>query len=188
MPTYSYECPAHGYFEISCRLADWNDRQPCPKKSCKEIGEQVVLPSDASRHFCEPVVVHFAADGTYRFPGAANARVPKGFQKRELRTIREIESFERDVNCKLHAEARQHQENEERYYSDVRSQLRSELRMRMQSMSRQGRDFARVVMALNDQRRSKPTDPGFHTQILHFDQTNREHHRDEPTGWKRKYV
>ena len=188
MPTYEYICESGHSFEIRCRLAEWKDHLPCTHKGCRKIAEQILTSNDSSRFFSDPVIVHVAKDGQYRFPGAANARVPKGFQKRELRTIREIESFERDVNCKLHAEARQHQENEERYYSDVRSQLRSELRMRMQSMSQQGRDFARAVMSLNDQRRSKPTDPGFHLQVLHFDQTNREHHRDESTGWKRKYV
>jgi hypothetical protein len=188
MPRYSYECPAHGMFELSLRLADWDDKKPCPQKGCKEIAEQVVLPSDASRYFSEPVVVHVAADGAYRFPGSATARVPKGFEKRELRTIREIEKFERDVNCRLSGEAHQHQENEERFFSSVRSELRSELRQRMQSMSERGRDFARLAMALNDQRRGKAIDPGFHTQILHFNQSNRDSHRDKETGWKSRQV
>jgi hypothetical protein len=187
-PRYSYECPDHGMFELAIPLSKWDDKKPCPEKGCELMGEQVVLPNDSSRHFVDPVVVHVASDGTYRFPGAANAKVPKGFEKRELRTIREIEAFERDVNTKLYAEARQHKENEEKFYSEVRSQLRGELRQRMQSMSQLGRDFAKLAMALNDDRKSRAAEPGFHLQILHFDQTNREEHRDAATGWKKKYV
>ena len=128
MPVYVYECEKHGKFEMSLPLSKWDERKPCPEKGCKKMGEQLLIPNDSSRHFSDPVVVHVAEDGAIRFPGSANARVPKGFQKRELRTIREIESFEREVNCKLHAEARQHQENEERAASEIRSQLRGELR------------------------------------------------------------
>jgi hypothetical protein len=152
------------------------------------MGDQILLPNDSSRHFSDPVVVHVSADGAYRFPGSSNARVPKGFEKRELRTIREIEKFERDVNCKVHAEARQHQEKEQQQVAEIRAHLRGELRQRMQSMSQLGRDFANLAMMLNDQRRSKPTDPGFHVQVLHYDQSNREAHRDKETGWKPRHV
>lgn len=188
MAVYVYECPKHGRFELTLPLSKWDDKKSCPKKGCGLTGEQILVPNDSSRHFTDPVVVHVAADGSYRFPGSSNARVPKGFEKRELRTIREIESFEREVNCKLHVESRQHQENEERFFSEMRAQLRSDLRQRMQGMSRYGRDLARLAMALNDDRRSRALEPGFHLQILHFDQTNREEHRDASTGWKRRNV
>jgi hypothetical protein len=188
MPTYSYECEKHGMFELILPLSKWDDRKPCPTKGCKRMGEQVVLPNDASRHFANPVVVHVSSDGSYRFPMSANAPVPKGFEKKELRTIREIESLERSVNKKLHSESRQHQENEERRFSQLRSDLRGDLRQRMQSMSERGRDFARLAMQLNDQRRSKSTEVDFHTEILHMDQSNRHEHRDAATEWKRREV
>jgi putative FmdB family regulatory protein len=187
MPIYSYRCEKHGVFELSMRLADWNDKKPCPKKHCKQIAEQVILPNDGSRTFSEPVVVHVSADGSFRFPGSSDAKVPKGFEKKELRTIREIEAFERCVNTHLRAESEQHQINQEKHFAEMRSELRSELRMKMQGMSQYGKDLARLAMAMNDARRPQSTDAGFHLQILHFDQTNREAHRDERTNWKGRH-
>lgn len=186
MPVYEYICAKGHTFEIRCRLAEWTDIRPCNQEGCAEIAEQFISPSGSDNEV-PPIVIHVDSEGHVRFPGASDARVPEGFEKRELRTIRQIEAFERDMNCRLRSEARQHQENEERYFSQVRSQLRGELRQRMQQMSEAGKSFARLAMALNDQRRSKSTETGFHVEILHFDQSNREAHRDERTGWKPRH-
>lgn len=187
MPVYSFECPLHGIFELSLPLRLWDDHKGCTFEGCTEIAEQVVLPNQAAGTV-PPIVIHVAEDGSFRFPGAADARVPPGFQKKELHTIREIEQFERDVNRRLTAEAHQHHENEDRHFGKMREQARSDLRMKMQQMSERGRDFARFAMALNDRRRRKSTECGFHVEILHFDQTNREAHSDERTQWKRKHA
>jgi putative FmdB family regulatory protein len=184
MPVYDYDCETHGLFQVNCRLADWNDFKPCP--TCGKSSEQMLLPSRVAGHFSQPIIVHVAADGAVRFPGASDAKVPRGFEKRELRTIREAEQFERTFNQQLRVEADRHHMNEDRHFGEVRAQQRSELRMKMQQMSQQGQDFARAAMKANDQRRSKSNDCGFHIHIIHFDASNREKQRDASTGWKPK--
>jgi hypothetical protein len=184
---YTYECPEHGPFELSLPLNKWDDKMPCPKGNCGKISEQVLLPSRTPGQFSDPVVIHVAADGSVRFPGRSDARVPKGFERRELRTIRDIERFEHDTNVRLSAEADQHNSNEQRFFGELRAQQRSDLRQRMQNMSSQGRDFARFAMKKNDERRGKRTECGFHLEILHFDQSNREAHSDDRTDWKRRH-
>jgi putative FmdB family regulatory protein len=185
MPVYSYECPKHGRFDLTLPLRKWDDHKNCPK--CGRSCEQVVLPQGEPGTLPIPIVVHRDEKGNFRFPGASDARVPKHFEKVELKTIKEVEKFEREVNQRLHSEARQHQENEERFYGQVKKSLRSELVNAMQSFSNRGKDFARLVMALNDARRRKKTEVGFHCDILHNDASNREAYNDERTGWKRKY-
>jgi hypothetical protein len=184
MPCYCYECPKHGTFELTLPLRKWDSTKPCPK--CSQPSEQVLLPQRAYAEFRDPIVVHVSADGKYRFPGAANARVPKGFERKELRTIREVESFERDVNKQLRGEAERHRENESRHFEEIYAQKRSELRQAMQQMSPLGRDFAQFAIKMNNARRRKPTDCGFHVEILHFDQGNREPQRDRSTDWRNR--
>ena len=186
MPVYSYECEKHGVFDVTCRLSEWDDRKPCPKPRCCKLSPQVILSSRSLAEFPQAIIVHVAADGNVRFPGRPNARVPEGYQKKELRTIREVEQFERQMNRKFSSEAARHNENEERAFAEMRSQRRSELRQAMQHFSNFGRDFAHVAMAHNNNRKRKTSEVGFHVQILHFDQSNREEHRDADTGWKRK--
>ena len=163
----------------------WDTHKPCP--TCKKPSEQVHLPGVTLAEFKTPIVVHVAADGAVRFPASTDAPVPKGFEKKELRSIREIEQFERRVNLHLRAEAEQHAENEERHYSAVRESNRSDLRQRMQGMSQFGKDFARFAMEQNNNRKRKPLDVGFFTEILHMDRSNRDSHNDERTDWKRKH-
>lgn len=185
MPVYSYECPKHGRFDLTLPLRKWDEWKPCPE--CGESSQQVVLPQGEPGTLPQPIVVHRDEKGNFRFPGAPDAKVPKHFEKVELKTIKEVEKFEREVNQRLRGEAQRHQENEEQYYAGVKKHLRGELQNAMRSFTPRGRDFARFVMALNDAKKKKSTEVGFHTEILHNDQGNREAYRDERTGWKRKY-
>lgn len=187
MPTYLYDCPEHGVFELTLPLREWDDKKSCPKDGCGKISEQILVPSGSAGEFSEPIVVHVAADGAVRFPGRSDAKVPKGFERRELRTIRQIENFERQMNTRLHAEADQHHSNEERHFGEIKAQQRSDLRQKMQGMSDQGREFARLAMKMNDARRRKTNECGFHIEILHFDRSNREAHSDDRTDWKRRH-
>lgn len=182
MPTYCYSCERHGVFELMLPLRKWDIKKPCPK--CKKSSEQVLLPSRGDAHFEQPIIVHVSANGKYRFPAHPNAPIPKGFERCELRSIREVERFERDVNTQLRAEAARHNENEERAFSEVQSKMRGELRQAMQHMSPAGRDFAEFAMRHNNERKRKSCEVGFHCQILHFDQSNRDVYRDAETNWK----
>ncbi len=135
-----------------------------------------------------PVVVHQAADGTYRLPGAADAAVPDGFKKVELRTISEIQRFERNMNTQLRVEAEQIQGRRYGISEETRRERHSALRQDMARMSRYGREFARAAIERANRGERRNTDPGFHVEVLHQDQSNREAHRDERTNWRPRRV
>jgi hypothetical protein len=197
MPTYTFECPAHGEFEVTVPISQHRDHWPCPYKSefeaagvkfvtahCSERTEQTYTPERPKNWAIQAVVVHLGKDGAVRFPAHVNAPVPKGFNRVELRSLGEIEQFERRVNAKLSAEAAIHIENEERHFSILRDQSRSDLRQRMQSMSLAGKAFAQFCIEENNRCQRKSSDVGFHLNILHFNSSNREAHNDKETGWK----
>jgi len=139
---------------------------------------QTYTPSRAKNWAIKPVVIHVGAGGKVRFPANSEAPVPKGFNKVELKSLSEIEHFERQMNTRFSAEAEQHHENEARFFDKIKAQLRSDLREKMKSMSPLGLDFARAVIEANDNRRRKSTDTGFHLQVLHYDASNREEYRE----------
>ena len=187
MPIYDFRCPKHGVFEIAMPLREYDDKKPCIKKGCALIAEQVHLPRGGGRgQFAQPIVIHVSADGRTRFPGSPDAKLPKGFVKRELKTIRDIEGFERQMNERLKSEAQDHQEREERHFGAIQERNRSDLRMAMQSMSPIGRAFAEHAIKVNNARRRKSTDMGFRCSILHED-ASKSPQIDVSTGWKRKY-
>ncbi len=195
MPTYSYECPVHGEFEVTVPISAHRDHWPCPVLNesndgvyaCFCVTEQTYTPSRPKDWAIKPVVVHLGADGAVRFPANEHAPVPQGFNRVELKTLGEIETFERQVNQKLSSEAALHHEHEEQHFAALRAQLRGELRQRMQTMSPFGRDFAQFCIEENNRRARKKSDVGFHLEVLHFNQSNREAYRPgsgyKPTRW-----
>ncbi len=156
-------------------VGDW---PYCPHES--------VLPSRAQS--ITPVVVHQAADGTYRLPGAAEAAVPDGFKKVELRTIPEIQRFEREMNLQLRVEAEQVQGRRYGITEPERRARHAALRAHRKGMSTLGREFARSAIEHANRGRRQNTDPGFHVEALHYDQSNREPQRDERTDWRPRRV
>jgi putative FmdB family regulatory protein len=186
MPNYQFTCPDHGVFDLTLPLRKWSDKKPCPQ--CKKTSEQVLLPSQGRGTFEVGIVVHVAGDGSVRFPGHRDAKCPKGFHRKELKSVREVEQFERQMNHKLRNEAEQHNDREEKIFKEVQEKNRSDLRQSMRNMSPQGRAFAQFAIDRNNNRKRKSSEVGFHCQILHFDQPNREHYRDAETNWQRKRV
>jgi len=188
IPLYSYECSKHGIFEVSLPLSRWDDKMKCTTKGCDLFADQVLLPSQGRGTFEVGIVVQVGPSGEVRFPGHRDAKCPKGFHRKELKSVREVEQFEREMNHKLRNEAERHNDREEKIFKEVQEKNRSDLRQAMRNMSPQGRAFAQFAIDRNNNRKRKPTDCGFHVQILAFDQPNREHHRDAETNWQRKRV
>jgi hypothetical protein len=195
MPTYTFDCPVHGEFSITVPISAHQDHPPCPvmvstkKESggflqCGETTLQTYTPSRPKDWAIKPIVIHVGKDGNFRFPGHENARVPKGFNRVELKTLSEIAAFERQMNQKLSSEAARHIENEEKHFQRVRDRERSDLRQKMQSFSERGKAFAQFCIDENNRRRRKKSDVGFQVDILNNNSSNREPHRDQETGWK----
>jgi putative FmdB family regulatory protein len=185
MPTYSFDCDKHGVFDLTLPLRKWAEKKKCPK--CGKQSLQVLLPSVGRGVFQEPIVVHVDSTGRVRFPGRRDAKLKKGYERRELKSIREVERFERQMNIKFKAEAEQHNENEDRIYQEAVNKNRRELRSAMEHMSPAGLAFAKFAINQNNMRKRKSSEVGFHVRILHYDSAN-EPWVDKDTGWKRKYV
>lgn len=165
---------------------------------CSECGSQLDF---GSYPFCphgqtgsryaqriDPIVVFRKSDGTYSIPGANWTRTPKGCQRVELRTLREVRAVEREINGHTAREYEQKLEGRRANLLAARSQSRSELREAMKRMSPQGRKFAELAMERTDRREANrriemPT-AFFH--VSEYDSSNREKQRDESTGWKRR--
>src|SRR5260370_13623012 len=144
-------------------------------------GHDFVLASRAQRF--RPVVIHRDASGHIRFPAHSNAPVPRGFRRVELRTVAQVRRFEREVNRIERDKADRLRSGEERYFGEVRSRLRSELRQAMQHMSAAGRDFARFAMEQNDARRKPSIDPRFFVEVFSKDQASPHPHPTPATDW-----
>lgn len=132
----------------------------------------------------DPVVVHRAKDGTYRYPGSADAPVPSGYERIELRTLAEVDRFTKTVNQHERELIDQHVIHEEVLLQMNEARNRSDLRMAMQSMTPAQRAFARIAIERNNAHRPRAYDPGFHLEVREMDASNREAHRDVRTGWK----
>lgn len=151
----------------------------------------------------DPIVVHQSADGTYRMPGHANAKVPAGYERVELRTIRHIEQFESTVNRQHKSIIDRKADREQRRYEEATSQRHARLRHAINhgftmkdsdgktvtfgAMSPMGRLLAERAMRRSNEKKPQHTyDPGFRVEILHTDASNREPWRDKDTNWQKR--
>jgi hypothetical protein len=164
------ECPrCHTHYGI----AEWPF---CPHGAVYE---------QAAQHF-DPVVYHVNAKGEVRFPGATDAPVPVGYERRELRTIGEVRRFQARVNAAENSKIRQQVERECAWLETVEAKNRSDLRAAMAQMSPAGRAFAEVALAQHNQRRPTSGEAGFYVEPFENDASNREAYRDARTKWQRR--
>lgn len=190
MPLYDHRCPEGHLFEVFGKFEA--KTIPCRVDDCALPAERILVSLSGVGEYraqsIEPVVVHQAKDGTYRLPGAADAHVPDGYQKVELRTIPEIQRFERAMNTQLRVEAEQVHERRHGITEAELKERHAALRQEMAHMTPFGRDFARLAIERANHGRVRNTDPGFYVEALHFNQSNQEVHRDERTDWRPRRV
>lgn len=153
---------------------------------CKGIADTWTEAPQERAQATAPTVIHRNAQGEIRFPGRADAPLPAGFEKVELRTLKERDRFEREQNSRENRKQAEYRENRERMYSQVERQNRSDLRSRMASMSNLGRDFARLAMERSNNKPRPRFDAGFFIESSHLNASNRGGECSERTGWKRR--
>jgi hypothetical protein len=170
-----------------------------PMTTCTECGKEIdygawpFCPHESTRqqaaqHF-DPIIVHLAPDGSYRFPAATDAKVPEGYRKIEIRSIQEADRISREVNSQEDATLRNVQRQTETGRSLTRSRNRAfmdSIRHKLSPAGREYLDRAREYVALKDRERenSKPRSVNFHMDIFSNDSSNRERYADERTAWK----
>lgn len=113
-----------------------------------------------------PIVYFQDKAGNKRFPGRSDAPPPKGFERVELRTVPEVRKFEREMNRAERERWDRHKVREELTFGPMRKQSRSELIAMMQSFSNLGKDFARLAMKKNDEKRRGDYDAQFRVEVL----------------------
>jgi len=154
----------------------------------------------ARRAGFRPVVVFRDSAGNVSFPGRSDAKPPKGFERVELTTIRQMEQFERTFNASERSRNQRYVEREQQMSEEARSKLRSDLRngfsQRMpdgtlktlpgiKHMSSFGRAMAEAAMRRTDEMpRKNGNGSDFFLEVLHKDQSNRAIYRDRDTDWK----
>lgn len=158
-------------------VADWPF---CPHGSTR---------SEAAQRW-KPIVVFKSADGRYRFPGRADAKVPKGYEKVELTNRRQVERFEREINQRERAEYQSVQQEQLAREAPQR-ELMAEANAQLQRLSRTftpaGKEAVAYLLEKQRAEQSAPRpsfDPGFHVEIMHNNQSNRDGHNDDRTGWR----
>lgn len=163
---------------------------PCEAEGCSGIMVRTFEPSITLKRrrtlaqAFSPVVIHRDVNGNIRFPGHPDAPIPDGFQKVELRTVREVRALEREMNVRERARFEEAQYREEQAFSAEQRERRAELRQMMRHMTPAGRALAEEAMRQNDERPRKSYDPNFHVEAFSQDSSNREAYRDERTGWR----
>ena len=140
--------------------------------------------ADPAQRF-DPIVVHWnPATQSYRFPGSADAQMPSGFVKKELRNFSEVRRFQRHWNTLERARVDRVVSRDIARIDALDAKNRPELRQAMQHMDPYMRDFAELSMRMNDMKRPKMFEPNCHIEAMEFDSSNREEHRDARTGWR----
>ena len=167
--------------EVVRMAADWPKTPPCP--TCQGPTEQTMLPRP-TRWSVEPIIVFKAPDGEFRYPGDANGRVAKsyermGYERVELRGSQEVRRFEKHINKREFSKAMRKAEHEQRAREARESANRSELRQQMRHFSEAGKDLARAAMANNDRKpREYAKSAEFHSDVYSFNRSNRDESRD----------
>lgn len=132
-----------------------------------------------------PTVVFRSKSGKYKFPGRADAKTPKGYQRIELNTQRAKDKFEREFGALESAKMRENWAQEQANWEATVAQNMEGLR-KLKDMSPQGRLLYDQCMADMARRRERqaPQEAGFYIESNHFYTQSREAWCDQDTGWK----
>jgi len=126
-----------------------------------------------------------APEGQYRTPGWNDEPTPAGFERVEIRNIREWENVTKQMSAHGRREAEAAHYERQRAIDIVRKEQRDELRSQMRHWSGEARELAEHALAKSENRprRKAPTGEVI-SHALEFDSSNREAWRDQRTGWK----
>jgi hypothetical protein len=165
-------------------LSEYRDEIDCPRCGSKAT-RQYTFSNRHDGEFSDPVVVHRDAQGNYRIPGANDAKAPAGFERVELRSMREVRKVQGEIG-----------QQEYRKYEDIHSRRRAaasenerERRANLapQIKSNLGREFFRIAVEAANARgaRHEQFDPqSAYFDIAENDSSSRGAYSDRRTDWK----
>lgn len=141
-------------------------------------------------------------DGTYALPGQTDAKMPREYERVELRQTEDKRRVEREINREEYEKWQRTQIGKDMQRAEVERVNRSELRHLMQQggyitgpdgehkfvppMSRRGRDFAQFAIQANNNKPRERYGKMFHFSALSMDASNREDGRRRDGSRMRK--
>ncbi len=187
MILHDFKCP-NGH--VHDRMVRWDvELWPCPE--CTAIAERVFLPKSENAARFRPVVVFRKADGTYRFPGRADERTPRGCVRVELKDIQAVRKFEKQENQRLKTIHEASMARRGANYEAEKKERREMLKSALSRMSPRARKFAEFAMSMSDAKesyshRAAQYEAGFRIDAFSNDRSNRSEFADIDTRWKSK--
>lgn len=138
-----------------------------------------------------------APEGEYRTPGWNDEPTPAGFERVEIRNVREWEAVTRRMSARGRQEAERAYNERQQAIDIVKKELRADLREQMEKwrlsdvppeyaeQAAATLKFAEYALEQSERKRPRPMPSGeVVSHALEYDSSNREAWRDERTGWK----
>lgn len=177
MPLYDFKCQnadCGAINEIALTMAERENPGTC--RTCFGNLQRIFLSRQEAAQRFDPVVVHYnPTTKQYSFPGHANAPVRAGYERQEIRTLAEVNAFERQRNQAERGRAERVTEDRLRRIEHSEKSRRSEIYAKLgNNISNFGREVMRLSAEQRNARRPKTQDPGFHIDAFHYDKSNRE--------------
>lgn len=176
-------CPRCEDVETGLEVPKAEDRPALPPCAACGGPTKIIQLPPAVTWSVEPVVVYKAHDGTYRFPGATESLSTKnydklGYERVELKGFAAVRQFERRVNADERSRGQVRVERKHEMEQLRTSGNRSELFVKMKSMSNLGKDVARASIERTDKRpQPRSHDAGFHVSVYSDDRSSRAESR-----------
>ncbi len=187
MPYVFFKCD-----KCQRKHSNWSDRVQNALCECGGIfvWKRVVYGDPPTRNAqpFDPVVLFrdpTAPEGEYRTPGWNDEATPAGFERVEIRSIREWEQVTKQMSAAGRRKAEEAYYDRREAIGKVKAELHAELRREMQHFDGPMREFAAAALERSEARKGRPMPSGeVVAQALEYDSSNREAWRDERTGWK----
>lgn len=158
----------------------------CPCGSHMEYLPSFTRPGDAQNF--SPVVIHRDALGNIRYPGSADAPVPLGYEKVELRDLHSVRKFEAEVNSRDLAQSVQFSEAQKSLREGQLKENRRVMDGLVKNFTPRGKRFYDQMREVSEKKsasgHNRP-DPSFFVEAFSQNSSNREDHRDAASGWTR---
>lgn len=187
MPQIDFVCQVHGPF-VQYRSVHSQELPPCPE--CGVTAERHWITASEAP-LPNAVVVYQAPDGSFRFPGDPNGLSAKQYERQGLKRVEargwaEVRQLEHTIEQHENRNRGQHQDHLQARREAGQHARRGELFYRMKTMSRLGREVARLsIERSNNRPLPRRGEAGFHVEAYSNDRSNREQSRDE-RGMRRR--
>lgn len=158
---------------------------------CKNgSGHESIYESNAQRF--DPIILHKSATGEYSFPGHSSDPTPAGFERIEIKNMRQAEHYTREINSIERGKMSDKRELNRLYFEEKTKDRREgiDAEMKRRGLSGRALELAMKARAYADKKHdrrfssARAFGANFHIQALEFNQSNRMPYAGPETGYK----